>query len=667
MACDATGEFLGSLGSWSFVKELLVKILVDHKVGFEAFQQHQEDLLSVAFGPSLGCVLGHYSLRLAVLIFSHPAERWQQLQEEELPWHWASTVEVLQSGWPIFGLLGLIAYKLSRDGAGKGVVCDQPIESFRIRYEEVMLYGKEVPFSTDVENTADELLQRLQSNRTMGRMNRACLLGAGLPLMGYGASISCSARREPGLKQLLEKLLEDYEEVFLRPAAAVIPGVQHSSSVENLANLVSSGMWAAESLHLLQRISEAFNTSLSHESRRDDQVLVSVDPFEDQFHGYGLPAFTSHLWADSERFKVHEGLSCPDVMVARDSLPSVPFLGAIVYVDHEAGIGPGRDAGRLAEVLAKYRVVYLGVLAPQAATRCLSRWGTPPQQSRRVCAKVFDQEATWPAPSTLTVLHIPYASSSFAARSHSPLDLLKAGAGHAKKHFLAYMAYACVDHRDLLFDLLVQRAAAGTDLDAPVALSRCAGFRSQHRRQRRNHTRGVALSFLDEAVELLRPYRFALVFENKLVPGYVTEKIVNAFLAGCIPIYWGSRAVLEIFNPESFIYANDIQAPGFSDEQLFDPLMHLERVAEHVLRIAQDPVALEGMANTPALDAKRLQRFFSWHRGVRRHLAALPVPDAADEAVPQRLARALPRLQRRRRCAGGRRGTCVEDVDEPVM
>lgn len=45
-------------------------------------------------------------------------------------------LQVLQSGWPIFGLLGLIAYKLSRDGAGKGVVCDQPIESFRIRYEE---------------------------------------------------------------------------------------------------------------------------------------------------------------------------------------------------------------------------------------------------------------------------------------------------------------------------------------------------------------------------------------------------------------------------------------------------------------------------------------------------------------------------------------------------
>lgn len=48
---------------------------------------------------------------------------------------------------------------------------------------------------------------------------------------------------------------------------------------------------------------------------------------------------------------------------------------------------PGAEPTPRWEVLAKYRVVYLGVLAPQAATRCLSRWGTPPQQSRRVCAK----------------------------------------------------------------------------------------------------------------------------------------------------------------------------------------------------------------------------------------------------------------------------------------
>ena len=32
-----------------------------------------------------------------------------------------------------------------------------------------------------------------------------------------------------------------------------------------------------------------------------------MDPLEDEFHGYGLPAFTSHMWADSDRFAVHPG------------------------------------------------------------------------------------------------------------------------------------------------------------------------------------------------------------------------------------------------------------------------------------------------------------------------------------------------------------------------
>ena len=151
-----------------------------------------------------------------------------QLQTAAMPW------QVLQSGWPIFGLLGLVAYKLSRDGAGKDAVCEQPTESFRIRYEdgmpveraqlfdgqrfsrsywhfaeknmslvvvsvvfclplgsrspyiqllqEVMLYGKEVPFSRDVENTAVELLQHLQKNRSLrslfpfGRLHRVPFL-----------------------------------------------------------------------------------------------------------------------------------------------------------------------------------------------------------------------------------------------------------------------------------------------------------------------------------------------------------------------------------------------------------------------------------------------------------------------------------------------------------
>ncbi|MEZ5582525.1 MAG: hypothetical protein R3F37_07010 [Candidatus Competibacteraceae bacterium] len=38
--------------------------------------------------------------------------------------------------------------------------------------------------------------------------------------------------------------------------------------------------------------------------------------------------------------------------------------------------------------------------------------------------------------------------------------------------------------------------------------------------------------------EFYRGFRFALVFENRSYPGYTTEKLVDAMMAGCIPIYW---------------------------------------------------------------------------------------------------------------------------------
>jgi hypothetical protein len=38
-------------------------------------------------------------------------------------------------------------------------------------------------------------------------------------------------------------------------------------------------------------------------------------------------------------------------------------------------------------------------------------------------------------------------------------------------------------------------------------------------------------------------YRFALVMENQRQPGYITEKLLDAFAAGAVPIYWGAPDV----------------------------------------------------------------------------------------------------------------------------
>ena len=48
-------------------------------------------------------------------------------------------------------------------------------------------------------------------------------------------------------------------------------------------------------------------------------------------------------------------------------------------------------------------------------------------------------------------------------------------------------------------------------------------------------------------------------FENTYAPGYTTEKIMDAFASGCVPIYYGDPLVVQDFNPDSFINAHDFK------------------------------------------------------------------------------------------------------------
>jgi hypothetical protein len=41
--------------------------------------------------------------------------------------------------------------------------------------------------------------------------------------------------------------------------------------------------------------------------------------------------------------------------------------------------------------------------------------------------------------------------------------------------------------------------------------------------------------------EFLKNHQFCICYENTQQPGYVTEKLLHAKLAGCVPLYWGSK------------------------------------------------------------------------------------------------------------------------------
>ena len=67
----------------------------------------------------------------------------------------------------------------------------------------------------------------------------------------------------------------------------------------------------------------------------------------------------------------------------------------------------------------------------------------------------------------------------------------------------------------------------------------------------------------DEYINFIRKYKFIICFENTKKGTYITEKIVNPYLAQIVPIYWGTHHVKNIFNVESMLFLEDETTESF--------------------------------------------------------------------------------------------------------
>lgn len=87
--------------------------------------------------------------------------------------------------------------------------------------------------------------------------------------------------------------------------------------------------------------------------------------------------------------------------------------------------------------------------------------------------------------------------------------------------------------------------------------------------------------------ELLPDYRFNLCFENSTFPGYHTEKPLQAWVGGCVPLYWSAPWWTLDFNPGAII--NRVDFPS------------LEDFAERVAEVETTPGLWEEIAAEPLL------------------------------------------------------------------
>ena len=61
------------------------------------------------------------------------------------------------------------------------------------------------------------------------------------------------------------------------------------------------------------------------------------------------------------------------------------------------------------------------------------------------------------------------------------------------------------------------------------------------------------VGYVSNKISFLSSYKFSIAMENSEGDGYTSEKIIDSFLAGTIPIYYGNYMVDEFINPKSFI------------------------------------------------------------------------------------------------------------------
>ncbi|XRB07700.1 methyltransferase [Pycnococcus provasolii] len=143
---------------------------------------------------------------------------------------------------------------------------------------------------------------------------------------------------------------------------------------------------------------------------------------------------------------------------------------------------------------------------------------------------------------------------------------------------LAYANGHCVNGRERVFDAFV-RAFRRESIPHIHALGQCHG-RSEGVYIRERFTKKKQTN-----IKTFGDYKFVLCMENESSPYYMTEKILNAYAAGAVPIYWGDRSLAStLFTEGSYVYV--------------DPSNPQPAVNE-VMRLLHDPDAYRAAVTKP--------------------------------------------------------------------
>lgn len=113
---------------------------------------------------------------------------------------------------------------------------------------------------------------------------------------------------------------------------------------------------------------------------------------------------------------------------------------------------------------------------------------------------------------------------------------------------------------------------------------------------------------VENKLDFLKQYKFNIAFENSQSSGYCTEKLIEAFAAKTIPIYWGDPSLLDsnlsLINPKSYINLSSFS----SLNEALDYIKEVHSDVQLYKQILQEPAFLK--ENILDFYEKQLEAFF---------------------------------------------------------
>lgn len=110
-----------------------------------------------------------------------------------------------------------------------------------------------------------------------------------------------------------------------------------------------------------------------------------------------------------------------------------------------------------------------------------------------------------------------------------------------------------------------------------------------------------------DKIEFEKKYKFTLCMENSSAPGYVTEKLIEGFAGGGIPIYWGDPSINEKFNEKAFINCMRYE----SIEAIVNDVVELDRNDDLYNAMISEPIFTANSEGEKNQIEKEIRKFIS--------------------------------------------------------